>query len=85
MKEFTLEDVRRIMRSCAGEDDTLNLAGDILDVRFTELGYDSLALLEAAAVIERECGVELPDEGLHELDTPGKLIDFVGESLTVSS
>ncbi|MEU2287254.1 acyl carrier protein [Streptomyces sp. NPDC013178] len=59
----------------------MTLEGDILDVPFVDLGYDSLAVLETAAVIERECGVTLPEEGLHELDTPGKVIHFVNAQL----
>ncbi|MEV5374499.1 acyl carrier protein [Streptomyces nondiastaticus] len=82
MNGFTLDDAKRILRTCAGEDDTVDLEGDILHVSFTDLGYDSLALLETAAIVEREYGVALPEDGLQELDTPGKLIDFVNKDLT---
>ena len=51
MSEFTMDDLRRVMQEAAGEN--RHLEGDVLDQPFTELGYDSLALLEAAARVER--------------------------------
>lgn len=62
MRELTTGELARIMRSCAGEDESVNLDGDIDDVAFSDLGYDSLALMETAARIEREFGLSLPDE-----------------------
>ncbi|MEU5633277.1 acyl carrier protein [Streptomyces rishiriensis] len=85
MSEFTLEDMKRILREHAGEEESANLDGDILDANFTDLGYDSLALLQTSTLIEREFNVTLPDEGLHTFDTPAKLIALVNQHLTVTS
>ncbi|MEU4575114.1 acyl carrier protein [Nonomuraea sp. ATR24] len=74
---MTLDDLRRIMVACAGEDEHVDLGGDILDELFTDLGYDSLALMETAARIETEFGVRIPDEQVAELTTPRALLDFV--------
>jgi acyl carrier protein len=76
LRELTIEDFKRIMRSCAGDVETLDLRGDILDTSFTELGYDSIALLESAALIGREYGVALADE---ELDVHQTLRAFLGK------
>ncbi|MER5665043.1 acyl carrier protein [Streptomyces mirabilis] len=84
MSEFTLEDMKRILREYAGDEESANLDGEILDANFTDLGYDSLALLQTGTLIEREFGVTLPDEGLHKFDTPGKLIALVNKYLTVT-
>lgn len=81
MRELTIEDLKRIMRSCAGEDESVDLSGDILDTSFTDLGYDSLALLEAAALIKREYGVTLEDEDLDELENPRDFLDKVNAVL----
>jgi act minimal PKS acyl carrier protein len=78
---FTIDDLRRIMRQCAGENDAGDLDGDILDVTFQELGYDSLALLESASVIERELRLELPDDVVSEAKTPRALIAVVEDRL----
>lgn len=69
---MTLDDLRRILSESAGSEGG-QLDGDILDTTFTELGYDSLALLETTAVIQQEYGVEVPDKVV----TPRDLLDSV--------
>ncbi|MEU4349612.1 acyl carrier protein [Streptomyces sp. NPDC023838] len=81
MNDFTLDHLKRFMRECSGGEDPAGPDADVLGENFTELGFDSLALLQMASLIEREFGVALPDEGLHKLDTPQKLIDLVNEQL----
>ncbi|QIS10041.1 acyl carrier protein [Nocardia arthritidis] len=82
MRTFTLDDLRRIIRQCAGEDDSTGLdADDILDVDFVDLGYDSLALLETNNCVSREFGVSLPEEELTEVQTPGAFITLVNQHL----
>jgi minimal PKS acyl carrier protein len=77
MTAFNLDDVRRIMRECAGEDGTATLDGDIADTPFTELGYDSLAVLELAARIQQQMGIPMPDEALDHLQSPGGTVEYV--------
>ncbi|WP_285735187.1 acyl carrier protein [Nocardiopsis sp. ATB16-24] len=84
-KEFTLTDLRRILREAAGEDESVDLDGDILDVEFEELGYESLALLEAGSRIEREFNIRLDDETLTESMTPGSLIKVINAQLAITS
>jgi act minimal PKS acyl carrier protein len=69
-RELTLADLTRILREAAGEDEGIDLDGDILDTTFADLGYDSLALLEAASRIERELGVKLSDDAVGDAETP---------------
>jgi act minimal PKS acyl carrier protein len=70
LKDLTVEDFKRIMHACAGEVESLYRDAEMLDMSFVDLGCDSLALLEAAAVIWREYGVELADEDLDVHETP---------------
>lgn len=79
--ELTLDDLRRILREGAGEAEDADLDGDILDTPFDDLGYDSLAMLETAARIERECSIQLSDETVTEAKTPRALIAAVNERL----
>ncbi|WP_225993696.1 acyl carrier protein [Actinomadura rudentiformis] len=65
------------MRSCAGEDESLDHGGDILDTSFVDLGYDSIALLEAAAFIKREYEVALNDDDIDVQETPQVFLDKV--------
>ncbi|MFE2728951.1 acyl carrier protein [Kitasatospora sp. NPDC059327] len=76
MTAITLAQLVEIIRDCAGDSDEFDLNGDIADIAFEELGYDSLALLEIAARLRQEHGVVLPDEGVR---TPGDVLDLVNE------
>jgi acyl carrier protein len=75
MSEFTMDDLRQVMQEAAGEN--RHLEGDVLDQQFTELGYDSLALLEAAARVERSRGVQIGDDDIADVGTPRDFIQLV--------
>ncbi|MFE2556132.1 acyl carrier protein [Streptomyces sp. NPDC059352] len=77
MARLTLDTLLQILRECAGEEEGVDLGGDILDTPFVELGYDSLALLQATGRIERDLGVALPDDVVAEAETPALLLDLV--------
>jgi act minimal PKS acyl carrier protein len=78
MSDFTIDDVRRVLRDVAGADESIDLSGDITDVAFADLGYDSLALLEATARVQRDLGIRLADDAVLGIGTPGQLVDLVG-------
>ncbi|MBB1254622.1 acyl carrier protein [Streptomyces alkaliterrae] len=80
-KEFTLDDLKRILRDSAGADEAVDLDGDILDAGFEELGYESLALLETGGRIEREFDITLDDDVLVSAPTPRTLIAAVNNLL----
>lgn len=82
MTTFTLDDMKRIMSGCAGIPDALDLADDIGDVPFDDLGYDSLAVLEMAARIQQLLGVRIPDDAVDEMKTPQAAVDYVNRRLT---
>jgi act minimal PKS acyl carrier protein len=81
--EFTIDDLRRVLRESAGdaEEQAVSLDSDILDVSFTDLGYDSLALLETGRRIELEHGIELADSMVTDAETPRSLLVFVNDGL----
>jgi acyl carrier protein len=79
MSEFTMDDLRTVMQEAAGEN--RHLQGDVLDEQFTELGYDSLALLEAASRVERSFGVQIGDDDIADLGTPRDFIQLVNDRL----
>ena len=84
-KELTIDDLRRILREGAGTGEGIDLDGDILDVSFGELGYESLALLETGARIGREFAVELDDATVMDAETPRDLINAVNTQLSAAS
>jgi minimal PKS chain-length factor (CLF/KS beta) len=77
---FTLDDLKRILLAGAGADESVNLDGEILDMNFEDLGYESIALLETGSRIEREFGVSLDDSGLIGT-TPRTLLKIVNSQL----
>jgi len=76
---FTLDQLRSIMRRCAGVDESVDLDGDVADATFAELGYDSLAVLEITAQIRQELGVAVPDGAIEELTTPRHIVTYVND------
>jgi act minimal PKS acyl carrier protein len=82
--ELTIDDLKRILRESAGEEEGIDLDGDILDSTFEDLGYDSLALLETGSRIEREHGIELEDTAITVAETPRVLLTVVNEQLAAS-
>ncbi|MFF5306615.1 acyl carrier protein [Streptomyces sp. NPDC013161] len=79
---FTLHDLKRILLDAAGTDENVDLDGDITDLDFQDLGYESLALLETAGRIERLYGISLDEEAFAGADTPRALIDLVNAHLS---
>ncbi|MGW2057875.1 acyl carrier protein [Streptomyces sp. NPDC001840] len=76
----TLADLTRMLRESAGEEEGVDLDGDVLDTPFIDLGYDSLALLQVIGLIQREYGIAIPDDAVAEAETPGALLALVNAS-----
>ncbi|WP_067563116.1 acyl carrier protein [Nocardia acidivorans] len=74
---ITIDDLRRILTQSSGEDENIDLSGDILDTSFENLGYDSLALIDTATRIKHEYGIEIDDEAIAIDMTPRTLLDAV--------
>lgn len=85
MTTFTLDDLKQTIQACAGQDESVDLSGDISDETFSELGYDSLAVMETAGRVQREFRVELPEDEVGELKTPRDFVDFVNARLQVQA
>ncbi len=78
---MTLDELTALLRECAGEDEGVDLDGDVLDTPFSDLGYDSLAVLQTTGRIERDYAIRLSDDTVAEAETPRLLLDFINESL----
>jgi act minimal PKS acyl carrier protein len=82
-RNFGITDLARILTEAAGGGDELDFEGDVLDTEFDDLGYDSLAMLETAARIEREFRVTLEDSAITDAATPRALVELVNRYLAV--
>ncbi|WP_432840374.1 acyl carrier protein [Dactylosporangium sp. CA-092794] len=80
MAEYTLEELVEALRECAGEDEEVDLGGDIHDQTFEDLGYDSLALFNTVSRIERELNISLPETIVGDALTPRQLLKEINES-----
>ena len=83
--DFTLEDLKRVLLDAAGAPENGDLDGDILDLTFEDLGYDSIALLETVGCVERERGVSLEDSVVAEARTPRLFLEFVNGTVPASA
>ncbi|MZE78775.1 acyl carrier protein [Streptomyces xinghaiensis] len=83
--EVTLADLTRMLRESAGEEEGVDLDGDVLDTTFIELGYDSLALLQVIGQIQREYGREIPDDAVVDAETPRALLELVNAGRATAS
>lgn len=83
LSEFTLDDLKQVMQ---GDPDVLlKEEGDVLDTHFSELGYDSLAMLELSGRVQRDFGISLPDESIHHMETPRQALKYINEQIPGSS
>jgi act minimal PKS acyl carrier protein len=82
---LTIDQLRTILLEAAGEPELSGTDDDIEDTEFTDLGYDSISLLEAAGRIERDCGVRLDDDLIVSARTPRALLAVVNERLAAAS
>lgn len=74
--EFTFTELREIMLAAAGEDEAVSLDGDVLYATFEDLGYDSIALMEITAELNRACGITLAEDLTGE-QTPDEVLALV--------
>jgi minimal PKS acyl carrier protein len=81
-EEMTINALVGILTSAAGEAAPIGAGDHILDTKFTDLGYDSIALLETAARIEQEYGITFDDDAVTSAITPRLLIAAVNDRLT---
>ncbi|MEV7467847.1 acyl carrier protein [Streptomyces kronopolitis] len=83
MMQFTEDDLKRILRTGAGVAEGVDLdAPNVMDSQVSDLGYDSLAMLELANRIEREYDVVLSDGDLEHTCTPREIVAHVNALLT---
>lgn len=84
MPDLTIDDLSRILRECAGEDEAAGSGNAFADTTFTNLGYDSLAVMEAAACLKREYGVRLTDEEVLDIGTPRELLELARRQIAAA-
>lgn len=82
MQLFTVDQLRDVMGRCIRDDD-YTLDADQLEAPFTDLDFDSLAVLEIATRIQQDHGVPFPDEAVERMKTPRHVLDYVNDHLAM--
>lgn len=85
MNEITVETLMQILDRAGGSDENGNISGTIEETDFETLGYESLTILEAAGIVEREYGVQLDEAALFGANTPRELVDVINQAFETSS
>ncbi len=73
---ITLDDLIEIMRSSAGTEEAVTLDNEIADVPFSDLGFDSLAVLEIQSQIRLRHGIPMSDDSIERMTTPRATVEY---------
>jgi minimal PKS acyl carrier protein len=79
VEELTLARLIELTRTHAGEYEQGALDGDVIDVLFGNLGYDSVALLEVMSQIRHQYGIDLADDTVGTAKTPRQVLEEVNQ------
>lgn len=79
MSQLTIDEFKTILREVIGADESIDLSGDVTDVPLVDLGYDSLAVLAIAAVVQERYGITVPDDSTERMTTPATSLDYLNE------
>lgn len=77
------KDLLALFKTVAARIDKRDFATVTRDSVITELGVDSLSMMQIIGEMETELSVMIPDEDLVEIRTVGDLVNKVGARLTV--
>jgi act minimal PKS acyl carrier protein len=81
MAHLTIDDLIDVLNSSIGDQDPVEPEGDPADVRFAQLGFDSLTMLAAVRRLERKYKIALGENVVSEARTPRQLLDRVNTAL----
>jgi minimal PKS acyl carrier protein len=76
---LTIDEFKEIMQAVAGYDDSIDLSRDVTDASLNDLGYDSLALLEIAAVVQQRYKITVPDDSTERMTTPRVAVAYIND------
>ncbi|WP_329172311.1 MULTISPECIES: acyl carrier protein [unclassified Streptomyces] len=86
MPLITLDDLKDMLTKAGGEGaDVPSLDGDAVDTPFTDLGYDSLAMLEVTSMVELAYDISLEDDAAQTAATPREMLDLVNGLLNAAA
>jgi acyl carrier protein len=85
MAEMTFDELRNFLLRAVGGDDSVDLSADSLDEGLSDLGFDSLAVIDVTSKVEQHYGIKLPESDASEITTPREFLDLVNRVLAVAA
>lgn len=82
MKSLTLEELRILMAGVL--DDPVDLPSGFDSIPFTDLGYDSLAMMAMSAMLMERYSIDVPRNVLRALRTPADLLECINDGFCSS-
>jgi act minimal PKS acyl carrier protein len=79
MSPLTIDEFKTILREVIGADESIDLGEDVTNVPLIDLGYDSLAVLAIAAVVQERYGITVPDDSTERMTTPAASLNYLNE------
>ncbi|WP_189170567.1 acyl carrier protein [Pilimelia anulata] len=81
MATLTLDALRDFLLRSVGDDESIDVSGDIRDTGLADLGFDSLAVIDTVSRVERHFGIKLPESATADVTTPGDILAVVNAHL----
>ncbi|MET9390145.1 acyl carrier protein [Streptomyces sp. NPDC006624] len=81
MAVLSIDELKGFLLRAVGEDETIDLSGDILDSPLADLGFDSLAVIATTSALEQHFGIKLGDEDASDIETPRDFLDVFNRRL----
>ena len=85
MAELTFDELKGFLLRAVGEDDSVDLSGDILDAPLSGLGFDSLAVIDTTSKVEQHYGIKLSEEDASDITTPREFLKAVNNALSAAA
>lgn len=85
MAELTIDELKGFLLRAVGDDESIDLSGDILDANLTELGFDSLAIIDTTSRLEQHFKIKLPESETSGIETPRNFLDLVNQQFARSA
>lgn len=84
MSQLTLDELKVFLLRSVGDDESIDLSGDIGTTALNDLGFDSLAVIDTTSRLEQHFKIKFSDDDASGLATPQDFLDVVNRQLAPS-
>ena len=84
MPQLTLDELKVFLLRSVGDDESIDLSGDIQGTALSDLGFDSLAVIDTTSRLEQHFKIKFSDDDTSAIATPQDFLDIVNRQLAPS-